>query len=144
VPPLRERRSDVGELARHFLRRAAPGAELRLTAADVARLAAYDWPGNVRELQNVVARALIVSRGGPLALALPEPAPSGSAAPAAPADAGPILTERELDRLAEENLARALARTQGRVHGPRGAARLLGVKPTTLRSRMKRLGLPRR
>jgi transcriptional regulator with GAF, ATPase, and Fis domain len=143
VPPLRDRRADVGELARHFLRRAAPGAERRLTEADVARLAAYDWPGNVRELSNVVARALIVSRTGPLQLALPETR-AHPAAPAPRGDEAPLLTESDLARIAEENLRRALARTEGRVHGPRGAARLLGVKPTTLLSRMKRLGLPRR
>ena len=105
------------------------------------RLCAYDWPGNVRELQNVIERAAILARDGRLAIDL------AGAPRAAPTDAprlapvGDLLTEaarRERDRAA---LAAALDATGGRVSGPGGAAELLGLKPTTLASRLKKFAI---
>jgi DNA-binding NtrC family response regulator len=67
VPPLRERREDIPPLAAHFVRQSARRMnrpELRMTQAALSELVAYDWPGNVRELQNIVERAVILSRGG--------------------------------------------------------------------------------
>jgi len=142
VPPLRARRDDVPLLARHFVALAArrlgvPRPEL--DADQIAALMAYDWPGNVRELQNVVERAMITQRGGHLDLdpgALQRPT---VVAPATLGDA--VLTEAEVRSLERANLERALARCDGRIYGPSGAAELLGIPPTTLANRVRRMNL---
>jgi transcriptional regulator with GAF, ATPase, and Fis domain len=146
VPPLRERRADIPLLAVHFVESASRRLNVsraRLTRADVDRLTAYDWPGNIRELQNVIERAVIVSRGGPLRLdALPST--SGAARSAVPASAAPaILSEAAMRQRTRENLETALRECGGRIYGPGGAAAHLGIKPTTLASRLKALGISR-
>jgi len=107
----------------------------------------YDWPGNVRELQNVMERALIVSTGRGLDLDLlpvVRPAPGAEFPPAQPAgDPDGLLTETERKRRDRETIMRALSACCGKVFGPGGAAELLGVKPTTLASRIKRMGIPK-
>ena len=149
LPPLRRRIEDVPALAEHFLANAARRLgrpRPRLTLAAAQQLQRYDWPGNVRELQHVIERALITAQGGRLAFALPAPGPRASATrsvtPAAP---GPrVLTDDEVRRLEAENIRAALRVAAGKLYGADGAAALLGVKPTTLASRMKALGIPRR
>ena len=145
--PLRERPEDVPLLAEHFLRQSSERlgiAPPTLTRAAVEELVAYDWPGNARELQNVIERAAILARGGKLVFDLRPRGPAGSDTPqAAPTAAGP-MTDAERRRLAEEAIAEALAAAGGRVSGPGGAADLLGVKPTTLYSRIRRKNLKRR
>ncbi len=147
VPPLRERRDDVSLLAQHFLDQNARrlGREgLLLSRANVLSLQAYDWPGNVRELQNVIERAVITSRDGRLNFDLPKPtqdAESGSHAAQPLGDEPEVLTEDELRQLERRNAERALAHTGGRIYGDDGAARLLGMRPTTLASRLKKWGL---
>ncbi len=143
VPPLRDRGDDVVLLARAFVERCA--RKLRrtfapLTPACLERLKRYDWPGNVRELQNVVERAAITSRDGRLNLdrALPD-----AAREAAPREGGAIRTVQELEALERENILRALEASGGKISGKGGAAELLGMKPSTLASRMKALGLRR-
>jgi transcriptional regulator with GAF, ATPase, and Fis domain len=152
VPPLRERLEDIPLLAAHFLRLAAKRlgvSEPPLSAADVMRLQSYGWPGNVRELQNVIERAVILARGGRLHLDLPEIGLQEEAeVPATPAPAprlrpGKFLTEAQMREYERENLVAALEAAGWRIHGPRGAAALLGIKPTTLASRMQKLGLRR-
>jgi transcriptional regulator with GAF, ATPase, and Fis domain len=143
VPPLRERPADIEILATHFVELASRRLNLprgRLTRADVERLAAYDWPGNIRELQNVIERAAIVSQGGPLRLAdlLPGPAAARSNLPAA---APAVLDEALMKNRMRENIETALRECGGRIYGPGGAAARLGVKPTTLASRLKTLGI---
>ena len=145
VPPLRERREDVGLLAQVFLDRAAQRLGRRvapLTPECVARLSALEWPGNVRELEHVIERAVVLARDGRIDLqrCLPQGAP---AAPAASAPAG-ILTAEQLRALEAQNIERALRQAEGRVAGAGGAAELLGLPPSTLASRMKALGLKRR
>jgi transcriptional regulator with GAF, ATPase, and Fis domain len=151
IPPLRQRRDDIATLATHFVRhsarrmnRSAPA----LAPALLQRLADYDWPGNVRELQNAVERAVILSHGGPLRFDLPE-ATVVAAPPVkveAPGGTEPkaLLTREELRARERDNIVAALERTSGRVFGPGGAAELLGVKPTTLASRIKALGIRKR
>jgi transcriptional regulator with GAF, ATPase, and Fis domain len=155
VPPLRERREDVPDLASHFLklmasRRNAPSPLLR--KADVEALSAYDWPGNVRELQNVIERAAILGTSKRLALdVLPQsgagnPAPRAtSLAPSAATDAGDavLLTEDQRTERMARDIRLALERTSGRISGDGGAAELLGLKATTFTSRMKALGIAR-
>lgn len=142
LPPLRERREDVVLLAQHFISLAAQRlgiAPPRLTRAVAQRLERYDWPGNVRELQHVVERALILSRGGPLRIDLAEPATASAAA--APDESAEVLTDAEVREFERANLRRAMEQSGGKVYGPGGAAELLGVKPTTLRSRLASMGV---
>ncbi|HHY84205.1 MAG TPA: sigma 54-interacting transcriptional regulator [Verrucomicrobia bacterium] len=151
VAPLRERLDDIPLLARHFVDLSAKELRAprpRLTRAALAQLQSYNWPGNVRELRNVVERAVILARGGPLQFDLPvtESRPVSTPARAARAKgaaARDFLTEAELRRQERENLLLVLERTGWRIKGAGGAAELLGVKPTTLLSRMKKMGLKR-
>ncbi|TVQ57594.1 MAG: PAS domain-containing protein [Rhodobacteraceae bacterium] len=139
--PLRERREDVPLLAEHFLDRACArlGAPRpTLTKAAVAQLSAYDWPGNARELQNVIERAVIVSRGGKATIDLGAPAPAVAETPATAAAPPGVVTEAERRARDAAAVEAALAAAGGRVSGPGGAAALLGVKPSTLYSRLRR------
>ncbi len=147
VPPLRRRPEDIPALAAHFVRSLASKLNLpepRLTRAQLMRLQAYDWPGNVRELQNAIERALITCQGKQLRVALPETSEPGAAAQAIASQEDAVLTEDEMRTLEKDNLRRALRQTGWKIYGAGGAAELLGVKPTTLVSRMKKLGLERR
>jgi transcriptional regulator with GAF, ATPase, and Fis domain len=141
VPPLRARPEDIGLLAEHFVERAASRLAVprpRLSQANVRELEAYRWPGNVRELQNVIERAVILARGGRLRFEL-----ASSPVDPAPAEATPrrVVRDEELRRLERDNVLAALEQAKGRVYGPEGAAAILGLKPTTLASRMKALGI---
>ena len=145
VPPLRERGKDVSELADAFVQRFARRMGKRIAPlgeGHLQRLRAYDWPGNVRELQNVIERAIILTSGSELAL---DRAMSGVTAPPAqtgpPVDGNRILTTHELEELETANIRRALDVSDGKVSGKDGAARLLGIPPTTLFSRMKALSI---
>jgi transcriptional regulator with GAF, ATPase, and Fis domain len=148
VPPLRERRGDIPLLAARFVRASARKMNRpapRFTKAHAHQLATHDWPGNVRELQNAVERAVILSQGGPLRFDLvgAESAEAPGGKPRVSQKA--ILTRDELRRQERDNIAAALEHCAGRVFGAVGAAAMLGMKPTTLASRIKALGLtPRR
>ncbi|MEM5472130.1 sigma 54-interacting transcriptional regulator [Hoeflea sp. AS60] len=137
--PLRERLSDIPELTQHFLTLACERLNLQkptITKANIRQLQDYHWPGNVRELQNVVERGAILSRGEKLILDLQKS--SGRSNAAKHAD---ILTEQQMNDLQASNIIACLKRTGGRVSGEDGAAQLLGIKPTTLYSRIKKLGI---
>ncbi len=140
VPPLRERPEDIPQIAADVLaslaRRTGRGP-WRLPQSELARMQAYPWPGNVRELVNALERATILAQGERLTVDLPrvEPAPREAAVPPR------LATLEEVER---EHIARVLAACGGRVHGAGGAAEILGLNPSTLRSRMKRLGLEAR
>lgn len=151
VAPLRERKDDIPPLVKHFidlsvkeLRCSRP----RLTRAGLTTLLNYDWPGNVRELRNVVERAVILSRGGILQFNLPSPKgndlPSMNALPALKSsESNEYLTEAEIRRMERENLLKILEKSGWKIKGAHGAAELLGIKPTTLLSRMKKMGIER-
>ena len=152
VPPLRERLDDIPLLAKHFVDLSAKDlkcAKPRLTQAAVARLQNYDWPGNVRELRNVIERAVILARGGVLEFDLPitgQAAPVARPNPPSESPAGSVaqpkfLTEAELERFERDNLVLALEAANWKISGRDSAAELLGVKPTTLLSRMTKWGL---
>jgi transcriptional regulator with GAF, ATPase, and Fis domain len=150
LPPLRKRGVDVLLLADHFTAKYARKmgrAIAPLTEGCKRRLLAYDWPGNVRELANVIERAVITARGGCLDLERALPDVEARAEPASTADRGavapPILTAREMEELERENLRRALDACGWKVSGSDGAAERLGLKPTTMSSRMKALDLRR-
>jgi formate hydrogenlyase transcriptional activator len=147
LPPLRERREDIGPLTEHFIRVSAKRMGVstpRLTKGQVRELEAYDWPGNVRELQNVVERAVILARDGRLQFELG--GGKGQVTPLRPAmplPAGAVETVSLSDLKAQERemILRALAQTNGKISGAGGAAELLGLRPTTLASKVKRWGL---
>jgi DNA-binding NtrC family response regulator len=144
LPPLRDRREDIPALVRHFAARIAGKMDApvpELTDEAIAPLLDHAWPGNIRELRNEVERAMILSRGGPPVFVSPDAADAGPNRPAFEDDA--ILREGDWDDLRRENMLRALKRTRWRVDGPGGAAELLDVRPTTLRSRMKAMGIER-
>ncbi|HXI01763.1 MAG TPA: sigma 54-interacting transcriptional regulator [Candidatus Saccharimonadales bacterium] len=137
IPPLRERLDDVPRLARHFVmiysskmgkHLASPGAE----AMD--RLLSYSWPGNVRELQNVIERAVILSTGGRFEV---------GEIMASPVVEVPDRRRRNLEDVERRHIVSVLEETGWRVSGDRGAARILGLKRTTLEARMKKLGILR-
>ncbi|MCS3838851.1 PAS domain S-box-containing protein [Pseudomonas sp. JAI111] len=139
-PALRERPMDIAPLAAHFLKQTGkrlnmPGRRLRNT--DIERLQRYSWPGNIRELQNVIERALITSNGADLNLDLPDE-PSLSVIPK-PSPSSVIMTDAQIRELERNNMQAALKATDGKLFGKGGAAELLGLKPTTLASRFKRL-----
>ncbi len=144
---LRDRPEDIPLLASHFLSNAGrrfSRDDLRLSQADVQRLLAYSWPGNVRELQNVLERAVIISPRGQLRLELPVADPvhsHGMHAEGAVEDG--LMTEVQRRARDRQTIVQALQQTDGKVFGPGGAAELLGVKPTTLASRIKRWGIAR-
>jgi PAS domain S-box-containing protein len=149
IPPLRERGRDIEHLAAAFTQRFGRRMGKRvgsLNAEQLQLLRAYDWPGNVRELQNVIERAIILASGSELPL---ERALSGYPATEAPPEPLPteqpdrVLTAREMEALEAGNIRKALAACGGRVSGENGAARLLGIPPTTLSSRMRALGVQR-
>jgi transcriptional regulator with GAF, ATPase, and Fis domain len=150
LPPLRERREDIGILASVFAQKFAQrmGRTLEPLSEDcLHRLQAYSWPGNVRELQNIIERAVITSRDGKLDLdrASPESVNSTAVALANGAiDLKPVRMAKELEELERNNIIAALDAAEGKVAGENGAAQLPGVKPTTLSSRMKALGIERK
>jgi transcriptional regulator with GAF, ATPase, and Fis domain len=148
IPPLRERRDDIPPLAAHFVKQSARRMNRptpRITQATIRQLTAHDWPGNVRELQNAVERAVILSQSGVLRFELAESiAIDAPLAPTHPLSKSALLTRDELKRQERDSIATALKQTGGKIFGPGGAAELLGMKPTTLASRIKALGLQRK
>jgi transcriptional regulator with GAF, ATPase, and Fis domain len=147
LPPLRKRVEDIPLLAEHFLTliaRKLGRPKPRLTLANAQQLQRYYWPGNVRELQHVIERAVITADGGRLAIEVPSGIvgdSNRSATPSVPVGAEELLTDAEIRRIEADNIRVALRRSNGKVSGPGGAAELLGIRPTTLASRIKVLGL---
>lgn len=140
LPALRDRRGDVAELAQHFLDQTTTRMNrepMRLTQAQVRALEAHDWPGNVRELRNTIERGVIMATGHRISLEgmLPEasePEPESGASYA-------FVTDAEMQQRERSNVVAALRHAKGKVSGELGAARLLGIKPSTLASRVKKL-----
>jgi len=139
VPPLRERREDVPLLVWWFIQRRQGklGRHVeKVPRRAMERLAAYSWPGNVRELENVVERALILSPGP--TLRLDEFLAGGEAG-----ETRSVRAPQTIEAVERTHVAAVLERCGGRVEGPENAAEILGLKPSTLRSRMKKLGIRR-
>ncbi|MBZ5676790.1 MAG: sigma 54-interacting transcriptional regulator [Acidobacteriia bacterium] len=142
VPPLRERREDIPALATHFVKVLARqfGRRVhRISEATMRQLMDYDWPGNVRELENLLARAVVLSPGEVLDAPLDLVAAHGSAEAASLQS----LPSQSLEDAERCHIERVLASTNWVVEGPKGAARILEMNPSTLRSLMKRLGIRR-
>jgi PAS domain S-box-containing protein len=152
LPPLRARGEDVVLLASYFLDKFSRRMGVSVTAltqADKQMLRTYPWPGNVRELQNVIERAVIIAPDGRIDLTgIMPPAPpnnlsGGMDRPLPASPTGRLLTGKDLKRIEKENMILALEKTGWRVSGEKGAARLLGMNPSTFASRMKKLGVLR-
>jgi transcriptional regulator with GAF, ATPase, and Fis domain len=147
LAPLRERKSDIPPLAAHFLERACKEFNKPLGLMSIeamAALKAYDWPGNVRELQNVVERAVITAREGPISFELPSsPEVTRESERLSNSPVVQVRTEEELRGAERANVLAALNKTRWKVYGRGGAAELLGIKPGTLSARMKKLDLRR-
>jgi formate hydrogenlyase transcriptional activator len=134
VPPLRERPEDIPLLVQYFTQKYASRMQKRIEsipAAAMRKLTHWHWPGNVRELQNLVERAVIMTRLSTLAISAPELANSGG-------NLGPAKVN-DFDE--QDRIVRILKETKGRVGGPNGAAARLGLKRTTLVTRMNKMGI---
>ena len=142
LPPLRERRQDIPELVNYFLLKKSRDMKLshppKLAAGSIEGLLDYDWPGNVRELENVIERALILNRGATLAF---DDAFISKKEGRNVCLTGAVEESFNLDEVVAGHIRKVLRTTNGKVHGPDGAARLLGVNPSTLRKRMTKLGI---
>ena len=136
IPPLRERPEDIEALAGHFLAHFGRrmGKKFRgLSQGSLGRLQRYDWPGNIRELQNVIERACVLAKGQ--VVDMPDPAPATRQRRA--------WHPGTLEEAEQAHIGRTLEQTGWRIEGQGGAAELLGLRPSTLRSRIKRLGIRR-
>jgi formate hydrogenlyase transcriptional activator len=166
VPSLRQRCSDIPQLVLFFLGRSCQkfGKKIDTVSQDTLdHLMSYDWPGNIRELQNVIDRGVVLATGpvlvldkGLFPLAQDKPAPAGCEPipePAAgKADSGTLSGRpakeahrppRPLEAMERDHIAAALEHTVGIIDGPKGAAKILELHPSTLRARMKKLGIER-
>lgn len=146
VPALRARGNDLCLIAQEMIDQFSSKLNkprVTLSEADKTLLCSYHWPGNVRELQNLVERAVIVSRNGTIEWSdiIPKEAGSGIAGKNRANEA--ILSAEQLVALERENILRALKRTQWKISGKNGAAALLKLPPTTLTSKIKALGIVR-
>lgn len=149
VPPLREKREDIALLANHFLKQFLIDMKrpvFRFTTAQIQKLSQYSWPGNVRELQNIVERFVIASSSAPTNLDFFNCL--GTETHSAPQPQTlclnkQILTELEMLELQKKNIEEALNQCRGKIYGTDGAAKLLGLKPTTLTTRIKKMNIIR-
>jgi DNA-binding NtrC family response regulator len=148
VPALRDRREDIGMLARHLLGRIAEKLAIpapTLKRKHVKELETYAWPGNVRELENAIERALIARRGEHLDFSIGQGGLAGTpdAPPSLPDSSEDVLTADEVRQLERQNIITALRKCGWRIRGEDGAASMLGMKPTTLSSKMKAMHIKR-
>jgi PAS domain S-box-containing protein len=150
LPPLRARPQDIPLLVHYFVGRFAAKIGRKIShvpGETMRRLVAYSWPGNVRELENIIERAVILSPGPALQLVAEMGMPT--APPAAPisvsteGQAPPPSAPTSLEYVERNHIVAVLKQTNWRIEGPRGAAAALNLQPSTLRSRLKKLGIQR-
>ena len=137
IPPLRERKEDIPLLARHFFQKHSRKYGFheisRLTPEDEAKLKDHSWPGNVRELENTIERAVVISSGNAIELHMPMEGTSDKSNPFSD-----LPTMEELQR---RYIRHVISKAGGKIGGKGGAADILGMKRTSLNSRIKKLGL---
>lgn len=145
IPPLRQRREDIPALVHHFINRKSRELKIphrtELVPGAMEKLLAYHWPGNVRELANLIERALIQNRSGALSFET-LPAAHAQADHEVPRKSGPNPNVLSLQEINSRHIRQALEMAGGKINGPGGAAQILGLNPSTLRARMKKLGIP--
>ena len=142
LPPLRERREDIVLLTNYFTQKFRSRLKKNISSIDSAsleRLQNYEWPGNVRELEHVIERAVLLAEGEILFVDLPLGREERSAMSVAAVPAPTKL--RTLEEMERDHIGEVLRRTQGAIAGKGGAAEILGLPPSTLRDRMKKLGI---
>jgi transcriptional regulator with GAF, ATPase, and Fis domain len=143
IPPLRERKEDIPSLVRFFIKKKSKQmgipAPFPANAESLSPLFSYDWPGNVRELENVVERALILSRGNPLTF---QSVIRGEETETLTESVSKPQENLDLNLVISRHIREVLKLTKGKINGPDGAAEKLGIHPATLRSRMTKLGIP--
>ncbi len=141
LPPLRERKDDIPALLQHFILQKTRDLKLpaipELEPGSIDIIMEYTWPGNVRELENVVERALILNRNGPVSFKHLQEAEKREA----PVDNIKADFSKTLDEMISDHIEHALLETSGKIHGPGGAAEMLGINANTLRNRMNKLGI---
>ena len=142
MPPLRDRKRDIPVLVQYLMDRKLFEMNLpfepRLSPGAMDRLIDYDWPGNIRELQNVIERELILCKGEPMSFNSLSPQPARAKEEASSFEDGRFLT---MDQMMIRHIRQSLKMSKGKVDGPGGAAQLLGMNPSTLRARMKKLNI---
>jgi transcriptional regulator with GAF, ATPase, and Fis domain len=143
IPPLRERKEDIPALVRYFMHRKSRELKLAepppIARGVIDRLMAYPWPGNVREMENVIERALIISKGAPLTF---DDLTGGKPSETSVSPDGTQGAPLKLDEVMSRHIRRVLGMAKGKIHGKGGAAEVLGINPSTLRNRMNQLGIP--
>jgi formate hydrogenlyase transcriptional activator len=150
VVPLRSRKEDIPSLVSHFLEQHSTRLGMPvpvLKKRHIAELSRYDWPGNIREMQNVIERAIIRARSGPLQFDLPQvgEAPRSASKPVADntQDIKELLTYADLQQLERDNIVAVLEQHGWKISGTGGAAEFLGMHPATLSSRLHVMGIER-
>jgi formate hydrogenlyase transcriptional activator len=146
VPPLRERREDIPRLVRYFVRKFATRMERHIETIPketMQTLIALPWPGNIRELENLMERSVILSEGNTLRVPLSELRTENRSLVSQPDQSPDQCPNQSLDSAEREHILRVLRETGGMLSGPDGAARRLGLKRTTLQSKMQRLKITR-
>jgi transcriptional regulator with GAF, ATPase, and Fis domain len=139
LPPLRDRKEDIPPLVHFLVNKFSTRIGRRIEAvgkATIGRLVAYPWPGNVRELENIIERAVILANG-PILEVDPDTLPLGFST-------AEVTAESTLEAVERDHIVKVLKQTEGVIDGPRGAAKILNLHPSTLRSRMEKLRIPRK
>jgi transcriptional regulator with GAF, ATPase, and Fis domain len=138
-PPLRDRKEDIPLLVKHFCQKHEGKIGKKVTTINpkvMDALVAYDWPGNIRELENIIERAMILSRDGTLE--------HGEWVPTQKIQVEKIsASTTKLEDVEKEHIIEVLKKTNWKVSGEKGAAKILGLNPTTLEARMKKMGIKR-
>jgi formate hydrogenlyase transcriptional activator len=141
TPSLRERKEDIPLLVKHFIRKYESKMGRKINDVEpgvIKALIDYDWPGNIRELENLIERALILTSGNSMTYGDWIPVSKISS------DRKTIKEEmKKLEEVEKEHIVRTLEQTGWKVSGEKGAAKILGLNPTTLEARMKKLGIVR-
>ena len=135
IPPLRERKEDIPLLVNHFIKKYSKktGKKVEVITQTVMNiLQNYNWPGNIRELENVIERAVIISSGNKLTLSKSIFKSNGISK---------FSSFSTLEEHEKEHILKVMEKTEWRIRGENGAANILGIKPTTLESRMRKLGI---
>jgi transcriptional regulator with GAF, ATPase, and Fis domain len=145
LPPLRQRREDIPEIAVHIARLKARDMNLafqpRFAPEAMDQLRSYEWPGNIRELQNIIEHRLILSGSSPLSFPdLSRFLPDGPGQSPPNEASGSFMP---MDTLVADHIREALRMTDGKIYGPGGAAELLRLNPSTLQGKMRKYGIPK-
>jgi len=146
IPPLRQRTEDIPALVNHFIENKSRELKISeqpsLVRGELEQLLGYNWPGNVRELENMVERALILNQITNNGLFKFDPLSAAPVFQTNEITGKPDTLIRSLENIIADHIKKTLEQTAGKVEGEKGAARLLGLHPSTLRGRMKKLGIP--